>query len=119
MLDVEEMNEEVKLVKHHLETLNLLDFKERKRLMKRYLGECSYRQISKETNIPVTTLHGWANERNVYRSEKVLKSMGTVNECLRMAYELLKKVEKVDNVIGQDYIRKIKEELKRIKQEGI
>ena len=110
------MNEETKLLKHHLQTINLLNFEERKKLMNKYLKVSSYREISRDTNIPVSTLHEYASERNLYRSEKTIKDIGTTNQKLLTILKLFKTITKIDNTIAIGYMKQIKEEIRRIKE---
>jgi len=110
------MNEETKLLKHHLQTINLLNFEERKKLMNKYLKVSSYREISRDTSIPVSTLHGYASERNLYRSEKTIKDIGTTNQKLLTILKLFKTITEIDNTIAIGYMKQIKKEIKRIKE---
>ena len=111
------MNEEIKLIKHHLQSINLLTFEERKVLVKKYLKENSYRQISKETSIPLSTLHGYASERNLYRSEKTIRDIGTLNEKLIAVLKILRTIKSLDNNIAVNYMKTIKREIRRIEKD--
>ena len=110
------MKTEVKLLKHHLETINLLSFDERKELIKKYLEEKSYRQIANETHVPLSTLHGWATDRNKYRSNEKFKEMATTNQRLKAILEMFQSIEIIDNEIGLNFFKKISKEVARLKK---
>jgi len=108
------MTPEEKVLRHYMRGITLLTFEERKEILEKVLKEKSLRKLSKEMGVPLTTLHGWKTGRNMYRSDKIIKEISTLNQKLKMVLDILSSIKKIDNTIAEDYMNKIKEEIKKL-----
>jgi hypothetical protein len=132
-----EMNAKDKIVFNHFKTIATLNHEEREEILTEVKenNNWSLRQLAKNLDIPLTTVHGWITRRDKERKslnnrsnkvidievveeensvEKDLKDIGNINYLLRKALDSLKEIKEIDNSIGKKMFKEIKKEVKRI-----
>jgi len=107
---------EDKVLKHYVKGLTILNFEERKRIITRLTKNKPLKQLARETEIPYTTLHGWKNNRNLYRSEKTIKEISDLNKKLQTIITILESINILDNTISKDLMVKIKKHIVRLEK---
>ena len=107
---------EEKVLEHYVKGLTILNFEERKRLITSLTKSKPLKQLARDMDIPYTTLHGWKNSRNLYRSEKTIKEISDLNKKLQTIITIFESIKVLDNTISEDLMVKIKKHIVRLKK---
>ena len=107
---------EEKVLEHYVKGLTILNFEERKRLITSLTKSKPLKQLARDMDIPYTTLHGWKNSRNLYRSEKTIKEISDLNKKLQTIITILESIKVLDNVIAEGLLEKVKKHVVRLKK---
>ena len=81
---------EAKLLKHHIEGIDLLSKDELGQLVRKHIEKGgSYYSLMQETKKPMSTLYGWANKNKVDKQKKEAKENFNFNGWLKLGYNNL------------------------------
>ena len=124
-----------KIIINFFKTVATLNIQEKEKALKEIMkkNNWSLRRLSKEINVPLTTVHGWVNRRELERKKviidgeiqrpekygdsipKGLKEIAIINSNLRTVLNILKDIKKIDNNIATGLFEKIVKEVERLK----
>jgi len=125
------MRPQDKILVKHFQTLGNINEQERQELLEGLMANnaWSLRRLSKEIEIPLTTIHGWINfdtkEKSKENHQKIkamisnlkvttIRDIGDQNKLLNTILNSLKSIKQIESDFGENILEAIKQQVERL-----